>query len=81
MTTIQIHNVPDDVATEYKRRAEAVGKSLESYLLDKLVHDLRRPAISDVMERARRRAAGAFISPENILAALDEGRASVNEHY
>lgn len=56
MKTIQIRNVPESVHTELRTRAAAAGVSLSDYALGELERVTERPAVSDVLRRARARA-------------------------
>ena len=76
--TIQIRDVPDDVHATLRARAAAAGESLSDYLRAEVEQVARRPAIADVLRRARSRTEGP--TTEDILAALDEGRAERSEH-
>jgi antitoxin FitA len=49
MATIQIRDVPDDVAETFKRRAAAAGKSLQSYMRDHLIETAKRRDKAEVM--------------------------------
>ncbi|MGH3930058.1 MAG: FitA-like ribbon-helix-helix domain-containing protein [Pseudonocardiaceae bacterium] len=49
MATIQVRDVPDDVAEIYRRRAHASGKSLQSYIRDQLIAMARRRDKTEVM--------------------------------
>ena len=76
--TIQIRDVPDDVHATLRARAAAVGESLSDYLRTEVEQIARRPAIADVLRRARTRTEGP--TTEDILAVLHEGRAERSEH-
>ncbi|MGH4026976.1 MAG: FitA-like ribbon-helix-helix domain-containing protein [Pseudonocardiaceae bacterium] len=49
MATIQVRDVPDDVAETYRCRAEAAGKSLQSYMREQLIAMARRRDKAEVM--------------------------------
>lgn len=74
MATIQIRNVPDDVYLAYKRRAMGSRRSLQEYLLAKLIADAAQPSLEEILDRAAQSAVGT-VATADILAALDEGRA------
>ena len=76
--TIQIRDVPDDVHATLRARATAVGESLSDYLRVEVEQIARRPAIADVLRRARTRTEGPTTA--DVLAALDEGRAERDKH-
>lgn len=73
---ITIRDVPDDVRNELAARAARTGKSLQEYLRGMLLDATARPAVEDVIARARARvkATGAQIDAESILAARDADR-------
>ena len=50
MATIQIRDVPDDVAETFKRRATLAGKSLQSYMRDYLIEGAKRRDKAEIME-------------------------------
>jgi hypothetical protein len=56
--SIQIKDVPHDVHTILRQRAAATGRSLQEYLLARLVEDARAPTVDEVLERAGGRAGG-----------------------
>jgi len=64
---LQIRNVPDDARRVLKARAAARGESLNSYLLDLIQRDLRRPTVEDVLDRAAKRAERASASAVDVL--------------
>lgn len=49
MATIQVRDIPEDVAQTYRRRAQASGKSLQSYLREQLIAIARRRDKAEVM--------------------------------
>jgi plasmid stability protein len=58
MPSIQVKDVPDDVHAILRRRAAAAGKSLQEYLLARLVEDANVPTLEEVLDRAGGRAGG-----------------------
>lgn len=74
MATIQIRNIPDEVYLMYKERAMRSHQSLQEYLLGKLIVDAQMPTMDEILERAERNAVDS-VSTEDILEALDNGRA------
>jgi hypothetical protein len=58
MPSVQIKSVPEDVHAEVRRRAEMAGKSLQEYLLGRLVEEARRPSLDDLLDRAGRHKGG-----------------------
>jgi antitoxin FitA len=57
--SVQIKSVPEDVHAELRRRAEKAGKSLQEYLLSRLVEEARQPSLDDLLDRAGRRKGGS----------------------
>lgn len=74
--SITIRNVPDETGNELAARAATTGRSLQEYLRAQLIDLARRPdpEVFVARLRERKRAAGARLSPEEILEYLDEGR-------
>jgi antitoxin FitA len=70
--TIQVRNVPDDVHRELRTRAAASGVSLSDFALGELERVARRPAVSDLLARARSRAGG--VKTGDIVDAVRSGR-------
>ena len=58
MPSVQIKAVPEDVHAELRRRAENAGKSLQEYLVGRLVEEARRPSLDDLLDRAARHKGG-----------------------
>jgi plasmid stability protein len=58
MPSVQIKDVPPKVHAELRRRAAAVGQSLQDYLLAQLVEATSRPTLDEVLERAGGRSGG-----------------------
>lgn len=56
--SIQIKGVPTDVHATLRRRAGAAGRSLQEYLLGRLIDDARSPTIDELLDRAGGRAGG-----------------------
>lgn len=74
---ITVRGVPDKVRDELATRAARAGMSLQEYLRGMLVQSATRPAVDDVIARARSRveATGVRVDAESILAARDaDGR-------
>jgi plasmid stability protein len=49
MATIQVRDLPDDVAQTYRRRAEAAGQSLQAYMREQLIEGARRRDKAEVL--------------------------------
>lgn len=77
MATIQVRDLPDDVAETYRRRAEAAGKSLQSYMREQLISVARRRDKAEVMaivEQALAQDPAPGLSEGTIQAGLLELR-------
>jgi plasmid stability protein len=59
MPNVQIKGVPDDVHRVLRSRAAAAGKSLQEYLLARLVDDARQQPLDEVLARAGGRSGGS----------------------
>lgn len=73
--SIQVKDVPDDVHAVLRARAAAAGKSLQEYLLGRLVNEGRRPTVEEVLTSASKRAVGK-LSAKDAVAAVHAGRRS-----
>jgi plasmid stability protein len=77
MATIQVRDLPDDVAETYRRRAEAAGKSLQSYMREQLIAMARRRDKAEVMaivEQTLAQDPAHGLSEDTIQAGLRELR-------
>ena len=77
MATIQVRDVPDDVAETYRRRAQASGKSLQSYMREQLIAMARRRDKAEVLaivEQALERDSAPGLSDDTIRSGLWELR-------
>jgi antitoxin FitA len=70
--TIQIRDVPDDVHAALRARAASAGESLSDFLRPEIEKIARRPALSEILRRARDRTEGPTV--DEIVAALHAGR-------
>lgn len=80
MTNIQVKNVPPDVHGVLRDRAASRHQSLQEYILQSLIELARRPTASEVLDLHWARmdelqVEGPPVTREQILAAIDEGRA------
>lgn len=73
---ITIRDVPAEVRDELAGRAARSGRSLQEYLRAFLVDTAAKPAVDDVITRARARvnATGVRVDAEAIVAARDADR-------
>lgn len=69
VANVLIRDLPDDVHRELRRRAEASGQSLQSYLSMQLARMVERPTSDELLERVARRATGT-IGLEEAVADL-----------
>jgi antitoxin FitA len=77
MATIQVRDLPDDVAETYRQRAKASGKSLQSYMREQLIAWAQRRDKAEVMaavERALAGDPGPGLSEDTIRSGLQELR-------
>jgi plasmid stability protein len=75
MPSVQIKGVPDQVHRELRRRAAAAGQSLQDYLLDRLMEEVRYPPLAEVLDRAGGRSGGR-LTFEDAAAGIREDRES-----
>lgn len=73
---ITVRDVPNETRDELAARAARAGMSLQEYVRGMLVQSATRPAVGDVIARARSRvkATGLRVDAESILAARDADR-------
>lgn len=73
---ITVRHVPDDVRNELAGRAARAGMSLQEYLRGMPVQSASRPAVDDLIARARSRveATGVRVDAGSILCARDADR-------
>jgi plasmid stability protein len=77
MATIQVRDLPDDVAEVFRRRAEAAGRSLQSYMREELIAMAQRRDKAEVMAIVAQALAddpGPGLSVETIVEDLRELR-------
>jgi hypothetical protein len=77
MATIQVRDLPDEDAEVFRRRAEAAGLSLQSYMRQQLITLARRRTKAEVMETVREaleRTTGPGADKDTILSTLRELR-------
>lgn len=74
--SITVRDVSDEVRDELAARAARAGKSLQEHLPGMLVASVARPAVDDVIARARARVevTGVRVDTDAILAARDADR-------
>lgn len=77
MATIQVRDVPEDVAETFRRRAHASGQSLQMYMRDQLTRLARQRDKAEIMALVEQTLAadpGPGASRESILETLQELR-------
>lgn len=77
MSTIQVKDVPDDVAETLRRRATAAGQSLQAYMRQHLIEVARRRTKSEYIKIIEERLAASEApgaTAESIDEALREAR-------
>jgi len=74
--TIQIRDVPDDVHAALRAQAAAAGESLSGFLLGEIERISRRPAMVEILRRARARREGPSV--DQIVAAVRAGRGELD---
>jgi len=58
MPSIQVKDVPDEVHATLRRRAAAEGRSLQEYLLARLVEDASELTVDELLARVGYRSGG-----------------------
>lgn len=73
---MSVRDVPDTVRDELAARAARAGMSLQEYVRALLVESASRPAVADVIARARERVVvtGVLVDAGTILAERDADR-------
>lgn len=77
MATIQIRDVPDDVAEVLRHRAEASGRSLQSYMREQLIAMARRRDKAEIMaviEQTLANDSGSGVTVDQVVSDLRELR-------
>ncbi len=77
MATIQVKDVPDDVAETLRRRAAEAGQSLQAYMRQQLIDSARQRTKSEyvrIIEETLTRSDTPGATAESIDEALREAR-------
>jgi plasmid stability protein len=76
MVAVTVRDVPNDVRDELAARAARAGKSLQEFLRGILIAAADKPAVDEVLARARARASatGVRVEVSATLAARDADR-------
>jgi plasmid stability protein len=56
--SIQVKGVPDEVHAELRRRAATAGKSLQEYLLARLIDEATQPTVDELLDQIGQRSGG-----------------------
>lgn len=76
MVAVTVRDVPDEVRNELAARAARAGKSLQEFLRGVLISAAEKPAVDEVLTRARARATttGVRVDADATLTARDADR-------
>lgn len=77
MPTIQIRDIPEDAYETLRRRAQAEGRSIQAYMLQRVVEMTRAPTKAEALELIERSLAehgGADITFQQIAAEVTADR-------
>ena len=66
MPSVQIKNVPPEVHRILRRRAAEGGKSLQEYLLARLIDEANQSTVEEVMQRVSQRSGGVVTFEESV---------------
>jgi plasmid stability protein len=81
MATIQIRNVPDEVATICKVRAAKAGKSLQEYMLSELIALSERSTVDELYaELEASRTNNNDLTAEDIVSIIHQEREARTAH-
>ncbi|MEV3937426.1 hypothetical protein AB0K52_15790 [Glycomyces sp. NPDC049804] len=75
MATIEIHDVPDDVVAKLRERATRSHQSFEAYLNSVIERAAQVISVEEAVARGREISRGTGITADDVLAAIEEGRA------
>ena len=73
MPSIQVKDVPDEVHATVRRRAATAGKSLQEYLLERLIDEASTPTLHELFANVDQHTGGQA-SFESAAAAVREDR-------
>lgn len=71
--SIQVKDVPAEVHAVLRRRAAAAGKSLQEYLLGRLIDEATQPTLDELFANVDQRTSGA-VSLEHAAALVRHDR-------
>ena len=78
---IQIRNVPDDIHRQLKMKAAKEGLSLSAFLLHEATRVANNPTLTEWLEMVSQDPPARLgLTAENIVDAIQEGRAERAEH-
>ncbi|GAB7192348.1 hypothetical protein NUM3379_30570 [Kineococcus sp. NUM-3379] len=72
MPSVQIKDVPAEVHAVLRRRAAMSHRSLQEYLLAKLIEEASTPSLDEVLDRAGGRAGGTLSFSASTEAVRDD---------
>lgn len=75
MSAIQVKEVPPELHERLRARARSENRSLSDYVLHVLERDLALPTTREWFDRLKSRDPVTWVTSEEIVAALHEGRA------
>lgn len=79
MATVYVRDVPEDVLAVIKVRAAKARESVQAYVRELIEREAAMPDLEEAAARARLVAAmntpSAPVGNDDVLAAIDEGRA------
>lgn len=73
MPSIQVKDVPVEVHAVLRRRAAAAGKSLQEYLLERLIDEATQPTLAELFANVDQRTSGQ-VSLEQAAALVRQDR-------
>jgi len=74
MPSVQIKNVPEETHAVLRRRAAAVGQSLQEYLRSRLIEEASTPTLGEVLDQVGEYSGGS-LSLSDVVEDLREDRA------
>jgi plasmid stability protein len=74
MSVLTVRDVPEDQIRVLKTRAARAGKSLQAYMQELIARETTKPTMADMAAQLEREAAAEYTT-DDVLTAIDEGRA------
>jgi hypothetical protein len=72
MPSVQIKGVPERTHAVLRQRAAAAHKSLQEYLLARLIEEAEQPTLEEVLDRAGGRSGGSVPLADAVVALRDD---------